>query len=68
MQSKKKQPTPKPSAQDNVRLVVTISKFQRNELHRRADALGLTVSNMVRRALTLPEEEHGRRKDLEDNS
>ena len=49
------------------RLVVLLTREQFLDIRDRAYKLQTTVSNMVRRALTLPEDRAGSRHDLENN-
>ena len=49
------------------RILVEVSPIQHAALKRQAAKLGLSLSNMVRRALMLPDEKHGKRYDLKQN-
>lgn len=56
------------SNQAKKRIIVDVTPKQHDELKDRAIRLGLTLSNMVRRALMIPEDSHGRRYDIENKS
>jgi hypothetical protein len=54
------------SKQPKKRLVIDISPAQHAELSQRAAQLQLSLSNMIRRALLLPDEQARARVDLPD--
>jgi hypothetical protein len=56
------------SKQPKKRLVLDLSPEQHDELSERARRLNLTVANMVRRALQLPDVDARSRTDLTNNS
>ena len=48
------------------RLVVALDSQQHASLQKQADKLGLSLGNMIRRALLLPDVQQGQRLDLDD--
>jgi hypothetical protein len=56
------------SKQARKRLVVALDSQQHACLQKQADKLGLSLGNMIRRALLLPDVQQGQRLDLEEGS